>query len=547
MSTLVQVLRDNPILLLFVVAGIGYPLGRIRIGGASLGVAAVLFVGLAIGGLDPDLKLPEVVYSLGLVLFVYAIGLSSGSMFFSSLRHRGLRYNLLVGVVLLLAALLAGLAHALFGLDGPTTAGLFAGSLTNTPALASVVENIKSSAPPGLVEQLQAEPVIAYSIAYPFGVLGMILSIYVAQRLWKVDYAVENRQVEDSTTLNEPIHNQTLRVTAAGLPPVAALMSARRWNVIFGRLRHGSDTSLVTGQTVLQPGDLVNVIGPQEAIQDAAAGLGESVAEHLEFDLSQFDKRRFWISNSDVAGRQIKDLDLYNHFTATITRMRRGDVEFIPHGETVMGLGDQVRVVAPHGQMESIRAFFGDSYRAVSEIDVLSFSLGLGIGLLLGMVPIPLPGGVVLHLGIAGGPLLVSLVLGALGRTGSLVWQIPYSANLTLRQVGLILFLAGIGTRSGYAFFNTLANGGGQEIFLAGAVITFLASLAALWIGYRRLHVPMGILVGILAGMQTQPAVLGFGLEQTRSELPNVGYASVYPLAMILKILLAQALLLLLK
>ncbi|HSH80229.1 MAG TPA: hypothetical protein VLA19_17010 [Herpetosiphonaceae bacterium] len=189
--------------------------------------------------------------------------------------------------------------------------------------------------------------------------------------------------------------------------------------------------------------------------------------------------------------------------------------------------------------------FFGDSYRSLSEIDILTFNLGLALGLLLGMVPIPLPG-MVIKLGFAGGPLLVALLLGAVERTGPLVWNMPYSANLTLRQLGLVLFLAGIGTHSGYAFVSMLHAGGGVAIFAAGVVVTAGTAITALWIGHRLLKIPMSLLIGMMAGLQTQPAVLGFALEQTRNELPNLGYAAVFPVALITKIILGQLLLVLL-
>ena len=196
--------------------------------------------------------------------------------------------------------------------------------------------------------------------------------------------------------------------------------------------------------------------------------------------------------------------------------------------------------------MDAVGAFFGDSYRALSEIDILTFSLGIALGLLLGTVPIPLPGGVTFRLGLAGGPLIVALILGALGRTGPLVWGLPYSANLTLRQIGLILFLAGIGTRAGYAFLSTFTQGGGLTIFAAGAAVTCITALATLWVGHRLLKIPMSLLIGMLSGLQTQPSVLGYALEQTGNDLPNIGYATVYPIATISKIIFAQLLLTLL-
>ena len=202
--------------------------------------------------------------------------------------------------------------------------------------------------------------------------------------------------------------------------------------------------------------------------------------------------------------------------------------------------GDRVRVLTRRETMDAVSDLFGDSYRALSEIDILSFSLGLALGLLLGLVPIPLPGGVSVKLGLAGGPLIVALVLGWRERTGPLLWVLPYSANLTLRQIGLILFLAGIGTRSGYAFFTTLTQGSGLALFGAGILITTGVAVTMLYVGYRVLKTPMGLLTGMLAGLQTQPAVLGFALEQSGNDLPNIGYASVYPVATIAKIVFSQ-------
>jgi putative transport protein len=190
--------------------------------------------------------------------------------------------------------------------------------------------------------------------------------------------------------------------------------------------------------------------------------------------------------------------------------------------------------------MDAIARYFGDSYRALSEVDVLTFSLGLSLGLLAGLVPLYHNASLTIRLGFAGGPLVIALMLGALGRTGSLLWTLPYSANLTLRQLGLILFLSGIGTRAGFSFVATLQHGGGISILIAGALITCVVALLALWIGYRLLKIPMSQLMGILAGIQTQPAVLAFALEETGNELPNLGYAAAFPIALIMKIILAQ-------
>lgn len=538
-----QFLVDNPLFLLFFIAAIGYPLGRIKFRGSSLGVAAVLFVGLAIGALDPNLKLPEVLYQLGLVVFVYTIGLSSGPGFFASLRRKGLRDNLFIALMLVLATGLTVGIHNVLRLTPAQTAGIFAGSLTNTPALASVLDYLQNYATP-TNSLLLAEPVVGYSLTYPMGVIAMILAISLVERLWKVDYTREARSLPESQ-LGKALQNRTIRVThpEATEATIGEFIHRLGWDVVFGRLQRHDHLSLVSsGQSRFETGDLVSVIGTREELDRVTAFLGETSDEQLAFDRSQLDFRRVFVSNPKVVGHRLRDLNLPQHFGALATRLRRGDVDLLPHTDTVLQLGDRVRVIAPRDHMEAVSDFFGDSYRALSEIDFLTFSLGLTLGLLLGSIPIPLPGGLTLELGMAGGPLLVAIVVGRLGRTGPLVWNLPYSANLTLRQVGLILFLAGVGTRSGYAFVTTLTQGNGFAIFLSGAFITFSVALGTLWVGHKLLKIPMSLLIGMLAGLQTQPAVLGFALERADNELPNIGYAAVYPTATIAKILLAQLL-----
>jgi putative transport protein len=540
----VAFLVDNPLLLLFLVVAIGYPLGRIRVRGSSLGVASVLFAGLAVGAIDPALRLPDILYQLGLVVFVYTVGLSNGRAFFASFRRQGVRNSLLVTGVIALAVVVAAAEQALLDLKPTMAAGMFAGSLTNTPALAGVLEYLETYGSEHERERLLAEPVVGYSVTYPIGVLGVILAIVVAQRHWRIDYAVEARRVRDGAGAPKRLENRTIRVTrpdAAHLA-IAELARERGWDVVFGRFRRDGQLGLVSAETRLAPGDLVSAIGTADELAQVTTGLGEASDEHLEFDRRELDFRRIFVSNSAVAGRRLRDLHLPQRFGAVATRIRRGDVELLPHGETVLEPGDRIRVVAPRQSMPAVTAFFGDSYRALSEIDMPTFSLGLAAGLLLGVLPIPLPGGVDLKLGLAGGPLTVALVLGALDRTGPLVWTLPYSANLTLRQFGLIVFLAGIGTRAGHEFVSTVRSRDGIVLFGAGAIITFGAALSALWIGYRLLQTPMGLLTGMVAGLHTQPAVLGFALEQTHDDLPNVGYAALFPLATIAKILAAQLL-----
>jgi putative transport protein len=546
---MIDLLLQNSLLLLFIVAALGYVIGRIKVRGFSLGVSAVLFVGLFFGALNPELKLPEIIYTLGLVLFVYTIGLSSARGFFAAFKRKGLRDNALVLTMLILAAILAAGAHFVLSLSATVTAGLYAGSMTNTPALAAVLEQIRGYASAAQLDQLLAEPVVGYSVTYPMGVVGLLIAIGVLQRVWKIDYRAEEQRQRDLTGVHRRIFNRTIRVTKAEAcdRPIHELIREHQWDVVFGRVRHNGELMLAHGWLKFSPGDLVTTVGAQEELDRVTAFLGEESGEHLELDRSELDYRRIIVSNPKVAGHPLRDLNLPQQYGAVVTRVRRGDVEFLPHGDTVLELGDRIRVLTSRNNLDAVSTFFGDSYRAVSEIDILSFGLGVALGLLVGLIPIPLPGGSTLRLGIAGGPLVVALILGYVERTGPIVWTLPYNANLTLRQFGLVLFLAGVGTRSGWAFVTTFTQAGGFSIFIAGAIVTCVTAFVTLIVGYKLLKIPMSVMTGILSGQQTQPAALGFALEQARNELPNIGYATVYPLATIAKIVLAQLLLSLLR
>ena len=549
MQSVVELFVEEPLLLLFIVAGLGYVLGHVRIKGISLGVAAVLFVGLAFGALSPDMALPTVVVDLGLIIFVYTIGLSSGPGFFASFKRKGLRDNLFVLLILLFAAALtAGLA-ALLRLRATVAAGMYAGSLTNTPALAGILETIGRSAPAGQLAVLSAEPVIGYSVAYPMGVIAMLLAVYVMQRVYRIDYLAEAKTLRQYNVIEQDLYTRTVVVTnpAAIDVSVSELFRRNSWDVVLSRIKRGGEIALAAGETTFILGDRVVLIGAPEEVDKAVAGLGQPAAEQLELDRSEYDFRRIFVSNPDIVGRSLSELDLPHAYGAIVSRVRRGDIDLLAHGDTVLELGDRVRVVAKRSEMARLTALFGDSYKALSEINLLSLSIGLALGVIIGVIPIPLPGGVRITLGLAGGPLLVGLLLGARRRTGGIVWTIPYSANLTLRQVGLTLLLAGIGVRSGYTFFTNFAASGGLAVFFAGMVITFTVAFLTLILGYKVLKVPFGLLTGMLAGLGTQPATLGFALQQADNELPNLGYALAFPVATITKVVVAQLLLIILS
>ncbi len=541
MQPVLNLLAENQLLLLFVIIGLGYLVGNIRIAGFQLGVVAVLFAGILLGALDPRLGLPEYIYIIGLVLFVYAIGLQSGPGFFGSFRRRGLRINILVVLILTGGALLAIAFGKMMALPAPTVAGLFCGALTNTPALAATVETIKSLSSdlnPALAASYSTSPVVAYGLAYPFGVLGVILWFFIFRKAFKVDFAREQSAGSESAE----ILSCTFRVSNPGLfgtTLIGALENLPNRAFSVSRIRKGN-TILVAGpEIVLDLGDLVVAVGDEHEMERARVLFGERCKEHLEENFSEILFRRIFVSNKEVVGRPIRELQLERRFNATITRLRRGDVEFVPNLDTVLELGDRIRVVTRRERLDEVGKYLGDSMKAITETDFLSLSLGIVIGVLLGMVPIPLPNNMTFKLGFAGGPLIVSLILGRVERTGPITWSLPFNANLLLRQVGLVFFMAGIGSRAGLGFTQTLHAGGFSLVLLAG-LITTAVTVCAIVIGYKFLKLPMAAVMGMISGMQTQPACLAYAIQQVPNELPNIWYATVYPVSMAAKILLAQ-------
>lgn len=443
----------------------------------------------------------------------------------------------LVAIGLVIAALEIALVVRFSPMPAALGAGLFAGSLTNTPALAAVVDQLRGR---GVSDAVLALPVVGYSVAYPVSVFVTLLTLHLGCRLLGVD--PRNEPGESGSGSAGQLVGLTIKVTQPAVVgrTLEALRFEHGWDVSFGRVRRGSMVFPATGESVLESHDLVTVIGTQSALSAVLAVVGVPSDVRIELDRSKVDYRRIFVSNPKVAGHALRDLDLPQHFGAVVTRLRRGDVELVPTGDTIIELGDRIRVVTRRQQMASVTEFFGDSYKALSEFDIPTFSLGLALGLLVGCIPISLPGGLTVTLGLAGGPLVVALVLGHRHRTGPFVWTIPYSANMTLRQLGVILFLCGIGTRSGAACLESLKAGGGLALVAWASAIAASTTGLVLWLGFRRLGLPMGVLMGVVAGMQTQPAVLGFALEKSGDERPNHGYAMVYPLAMFTKIILAQ-------
>ncbi len=549
----------NPLLLLFAVVALGYPISKLQVAGASFGIASILFAGIALGalvmapGLDPALKQDiskdmKLVYELGLAVFVYAMGLSISHSFWAAFSREGMKKNAVVFLVMLLSTGFVMLLARVMGFNARYAAGLLTGSFTNMPALAGVIERVKAS---GASPLELAQPTVASAIAYPIGVLVPMLVILLSAKVFRVNLQEEADGLKDYQTGHQKLEAWTIRVTR---PEAEALTkhdvcAAGRLRVVFGRVLRKAELLLPGPDLGLKLDDLVTVVGSPDDLAQVEALIGERSHVELDRDQSALDATRVFVSRWDVVGVPLGKLDLVNRFQAIITRVRRGDLWFVPDGDTVLELGDRVRVTTRRDNIEAIEEFFGDSYRAISEVSFLTFAMGLAAGLALGQLPIPLGHGIIFKLGFAGGPLAVALILGRFHRIGPLVWNFPYSANHTVRQFGLVLFAAGIGILSGEGFRAILSRDASVlPLFLGAAfLVCFVADSLTMVLGHKLFGIPLNIMFGILAGTHTQPVVLGYANHHTGNDLPNVGFATVYPLATILKIVLAQVLLGLLR
>lgn len=521
----VDLLVERPVLLLFVILAVGTALGALRVRRFSLGPAAVLFTALAFSAYDARLALPEVLGMVGLSIFAYAIGLTAGPSFFASLRT-GLRPVALVAATLVgLGALTVALGRAR-GLDLGTVAGLYAGSANNTPALAAAVVRLDGA----------PEPTVAYSISYLGGLLIMLMAATWALRDGRRRPVAEDRAVAPT------VGAAAVEVTHDNVLEVGELTWTPHGRVIVSRYR-GEDgvVRIADGATVLRPGDVLHAVGPTPALQHLTKQLGRPSQTHLELDRSELDFRRIVLSQRKFFGRTVAELHLLERFGARATRVRRADHDLLATDDLVLQAGDRIRIAAPREHMPAVAEYLGDSDHSTSDINPLGLAIGLALGLLLGALPILVPGLGVLELGQAAGPLLVGLVLGRVQRTGRVVWTLPHPAAQTLTQLGLLLFLAYAGGRAGSAFVQALASPVGLEIFLIGLLLSALHAAVLLVAGRRLLAHSGPRLAGVIAGSQTQPAILAQANDETRhDQRVALGYALVYPVAMVVKIVVVQ-------
>jgi putative transport protein len=521
LAALGEFLATQPILSLFLAVALGYAVGQINIAGFSLGIGAVLFVGLAIGAIAPKAAIVGPIGLIGLTMFLYGIGTLYGRQFFDGLKGPGLLYNGLAVGAVIVSLLVAIALGRLIGLGAGETLGVFAGAMTSTPTLQAALDLIGDKSPS-----------IGYSVSYPFGVIGPILCFYFMTRMVKPTFPPA------------PARFHMAEVTIERLPPGAVtlgdVIKLLPAGVQISTVRQDHHNRLPEDQLLLRLGDGLLIVAERpEAIGEAAAVLGRLDPNRLGKDRSDLSYQRYFVSKQGLTGVPLAELPMPPGVPLHVVHVRRYDVDIVPAPDLMLEMGDRIGVLVPIDQIATVRAFFGDTVKATAEFSYISVGIGMVLGVLLGLVPIPLPGVGTVTLGIGGGPLIVALIVGRLRRTGPITWVMPLPANIVLRNFGLTLFLAAVGINSGQAFLTTVVQTG-PVLLLIGAVVVLVTMFVILLVGHFVMRLPFDDLLGIASGATGNPAILVYAARLAPTERTNISYAMIFPSATIVKVVGVQ-------
>lgn len=552
MSWLFELYQTNPtaqaIALIALVCMVGMVLGSIKVRGIGLGTAGVLFAGIIVGYLSEpiDHKTLEFVKEFGLVLFVFCLGLQLGPGFFASLRHMGLRLNLLAGTVVVLGALLAPVAGWLWGIDPAAVLGLFSGATTNTPSLGAAQQTL--SALPGISAERAALPALAYAVSYPMAIVGIITLMLVLKNLFRIDPVQHAAAfVSEQKRAFEPLERRTLRVDNPGLEgaTLASMPGLVESGVVISRVKRRGVAQIqaATGDCPLHCGDLLLAVGTARNLDACQRIVGAASSEDLMEAPGRVTYRRVVVTNNGVLGKTVHELGLDQLFGVAVTRVTRADLEMTAVPNLRLQFGDVLQVVGDSDNIQKAAEVLGNSLKALNETHFVPLFAGIVLGIALGTLPLAVPGlPQPLRFGLAGGPLIVAILVSRLGRIGPLVWHMPLNANLAFREFGIALFFASVGLMAGPQFFGLVFSTTGLMWLSAGACVTVLPLLVTGLVALTRLQMNFVVVSGFLAGSMTDPPALAFASNICGSEAPTVAYATVYPLTTLMRILAAQVL-----
>lgn len=536
--------------ILALVAVVGLFIGNVKFRGIGLGIGGVLFGGIIVGhfvsqaGMTLSSDMLHVIQEFGLILFVYTIGIQVGPGFFASLRVSGLRLNLFAVLIVIIGGLVTAILHKLFDIPLPVVLGIFSGAVTNTPALGAGQQILRDlGTPMEMVDQMG----MSYAMAYPFGICGILFSMWMLRVIFRVNVETEAQQHESSRTnggaliktINIRVENPNLHDLAIKDVPIL-----NGDKIICSRLKREETLKVPSPDTIIQLGDLLHLVGQPADLHNAQLVIGQEVDTSLSTKGTDLRVERVVVTNENVLGKRIRDLHFKERYDVVISRLNRAGVELVASGDISLQFGDILNLVGRPSAIDAVANVLGNAQQKLQQVQMLPVFIGIGLGVLLGSIPVFVPGfPAALKLGLAGGPLIMALILGRIGSIGKLYWFMPPSANLALRELGIVLFLSVVGLKSGGDFVNTLVNGEGLSWIGYGALITAVPLITVGILARMLAKMNYLTMCGMLAGSMTDPPALAFAnnLHPT-SGAAALSYATVYPLVMFLRIITPQLL-----
>lgn len=537
----------HSVLILALVIALGIMLGKIKVAGISLGVTWILFVGIIFShfGMRLNEHLIHFMKEFGLILFVYSIGLQVGPGFFSSFKKGGVRLNLLATMVVCAGVLVTCGLYVITGLPVTTMVGILSGAVTNTPGLGAAQQAYSD-----MTGIDSPDIALGYAVAYPLGVIGIILSMMVLRRVFRIDFAKEEKKALDTMDVQHDSvaqpHSLSVVNPALEDKSIRELQGLVNRDFVISRIRRqGGEIEIADDDTLLHVGDQILVVTTP---RDAAA-ITAFIGRDVQVEWEQLDKRlisrRILITKPELNGKSLAQLKLHAGFGVSITRVNRAGVDLIAQPSLQLQMGDRVTVVGTEVSIANVEKVLGNSMKRLNAPNLISIFIGIVLGVMLGSLPFTFPGiPQPVKLGLAGGPLIVSILISRFGPKFKLVTYTTMSANLMLREVGIALFLACVGLGAGEEFVETIIDGGGYAWIGYGAIITILPLLIVGVIGRLWFKVDYFTLIGVMAGATTDPPALAYSNDLAGNDIPSVGYATVYPLTMFLRVLSAQLLIL---
>ncbi|EJC7887093.1 putative transporter [Escherichia coli] len=536
--------------ILALVAVVGLFIGNVKFRGIGLGIGGVLFGGIIVGhfvsqaGMTLSSDMLHVIQEFGLILFVYTIGIQVGPGFFASLRVSGLRLNLFAVLIVIIGGLVTAILHKLFDIPLPVVLGIFSGAVTNTPALGAGQQILHDlGTPMEMVDQMG----MSYAMAYPFGICGILFTMWMLRVIFRVNVETEAQQHESSRTnggaliktINIRVENPNLHDLAIKDVPIL-----NGDKIICSRLKREETLKVPSPDTIIQLGDLLHLVGQPADLHNAQLVIGQEVDTSLSTKGTDLRVERVVVTNENVLGKRIRDLHFKERYDVVISRLNRAGVELVASGDISLQFGDILNLVGRPSAIDAVANVLGNAQQKLQQVQMLPVFIGIGLGVLLGSIPVFVPGfPAALKLGLAGGPLIMALILGRIGSIGKLYWFMPPSANLALRELGIVLFLSVVGLKSGGDFVNTLVNGEGLSWIGYGALITAVPLITVGILARMLAKMNYLTMCGMLAGSMTDPPALSFAnnLHPT-SGAAALSYATVYPLVMFLRIITPQLL-----